>query len=570
VQTKLDALNEWLVSTQATYTICGAILAVAVIWAVYSRLRLRKARLSVDEAAREVENLGSERAFTKEFETLNRQFAGHPFLGHSWREFADTLILPSEPKGVCRNTEPPDMFFSGEALAGSAINLRLLHAIPNFLTGFGILGTFLGLAAGISQGSDGIAAADLDSTKEALKKLLQGAGLAFMTSIVGLGTSIVLSWADKVSLLRLDNVIYKWNTALDRCLKRATPEQLASDQLTETRKQTLQLDRLNTDIAMSIATAIEARVTDALGPRLAEVVEELRGLRGQQGEFSNDVLGKVSREISGALSGAAGTEMREMATTLNGLVEVLREAAAAMTTGQQQMLQATDGLVAGLQRTFNESANQLSGDTAKAVQSIVEVLGAASRESALQIARAGEESSRHAGAAVDSMKEGIGSLSSAVDRFRDAAERQTQLADQVSGLLGSVRDAHQSMRGTIEPLSLASKSLSAAGSTLSERLSHLDAVATSLADVARRVGESQTQFQAAWNQHEKRFGEIDTSLEKAFRGLNEGVDAFGERVRQFMVDVDQSLGKSVQSLGGVADRLNGTLEELVDVKGRGK
>jgi methyl-accepting chemotaxis protein len=570
MQIWLDGLNNWLVSLQATYVICGAILAVAVIWGIYSRLRLRTARLSVDEAAREVEQLGSERAFSKEYETLNRKFAEHPFLGHSWREFADTLILPTEPKGVCRNTEPPDVFFSGEALAGSAINLRLLHAIPNFLTGFGILGTFIGLAAGISLGSAGIAADDINRTKEALKQLLQGAGLAFMTSIVGLGASIVLSWGDKVSLLRLDNVIYKWNTALDRCLKRATPEQLSSDQLAEMREQTLQLERLNTDIAMSIANAIESRVTDSLAPRLSEMIEELRGLRGQQGEFSNDVLGKVSREISGALSGAAGTEMREMATTLKGLVEVLREAAAAMSTGQQQMLQATDGLVAGLQRSFNEGANQLSGDTAKAVQSIVEVLGAASRESALQIARAGEESSRHAGEAVDSMKVGIGSLSSAIDRFRDAAEKQTQLADQVSGLLASVKDAHVSMRGTIEPLALASKSLSAAGSTLSERLGHLDGVATSLADVARRVGEAQAQFQAAWHQHEKRFGEIDTSLEKAFRGLNEGVDTFGGKIRQFMIDVDQSLGKSVQSLGGVADRLNGTLEDFLDLKGRGR
>lgn len=95
MRTGFDALNNWLVSLEATYAICGAILAVVLIWFIYSRLRLRKARLSVDDAAREVENLGSERAFTKEFETLNRKFAEHPFLRHSWREFADTLILLS-------------------------------------------------------------------------------------------------------------------------------------------------------------------------------------------------------------------------------------------------------------------------------------------------------------------------------------------------------------------------------------------------------------------------------------------------------------------------------------------
>jgi hypothetical protein len=37
------------------------------------------------------------------------------------------------------------------------VNLRLLHAMPNYLTGFGILGTFVGLAAGISLANQGLA-----------------------------------------------------------------------------------------------------------------------------------------------------------------------------------------------------------------------------------------------------------------------------------------------------------------------------------------------------------------------------------------------------------------------------
>ena len=61
MRTWIDIVNLWLVSIQATYVICGAILAVAMVWAIYARVRFRKARRAVNEAAQQVQSLGSER-----------------------------------------------------------------------------------------------------------------------------------------------------------------------------------------------------------------------------------------------------------------------------------------------------------------------------------------------------------------------------------------------------------------------------------------------------------------------------------------------------------------------------
>ncbi len=568
----LRIVNTWLVSTQAMYVICGLILATGICWGAYIRIRLRQVRASVKAAADEIAALGTERAFVSEYEALNERFSSHAHLGHAWKEFADSLILPPDAGGVCRNTEPPELFFSGEAVAGSAVNLRLLHAMPNFLTGFGILGTFLGLAAGISLGTSGMAGAGVDiaATKAALSNLLSGAGLAFMTSIFGLGASIALSWADKMSLRALDSVVDRWNTALDGCLKRATAEQLAFEQLREMKQQTFLLSKFNTDLAVSIAEALDSRMSAGLAQRFGEVVDELRGLRGQQSEFASDVLTKVSGELSTALSGAAGAEMNQAVNALGSLVGALNEATNSLSAGQRQMVQATDGLVASVQRAFSDSASKMNADTAQAMQLIVENLGAAGQATASQLVRAGEESSRHLGQAVGVMSAGVDGLANLVGGFSQAAERQALLTTEVNGVLGAMKEVHLIMRAAAEPLATASKSLSSAGNTLSDRLANLERVAAALLQVSENVRNAQAQFENAWRDHEKRFGDVDGALERAFHELNDGIDALGSRVRQYLVEVDQSLAKSVQSLSAVADQLVDGLDGLHDAKERSR
>ncbi|TOQ08322.1 hypothetical protein CGH04_20465, partial [Vibrio parahaemolyticus] len=68
--------------------------------------------------------------------------------------------------------------------------MRYFNSVPNKLTGLGILGTFLGLVAGIYLASSGIGSNNIDEAKGALSHLLDGASLAFLTSIAGLITSM--------------------------------------------------------------------------------------------------------------------------------------------------------------------------------------------------------------------------------------------------------------------------------------------------------------------------------------------------------------------------------------------
>ena len=71
------------------------------------------------------------------------------------------------------------------------ISFSFYQSVPNLLTGLGILGTFIGLAFGVGAASSGLASSMPSEITASLQQLLDGASLAFLTSICGISSSIL-------------------------------------------------------------------------------------------------------------------------------------------------------------------------------------------------------------------------------------------------------------------------------------------------------------------------------------------------------------------------------------------
>ena len=70
---------------------------------------------------------------------------------------------------------------------------RSLSRAPALLLTMGIMGTFLGLTIGVSGAGAGLASTDVAVARQSMSDLLDGAKLAFVTSLAGLALSAVLS-----------------------------------------------------------------------------------------------------------------------------------------------------------------------------------------------------------------------------------------------------------------------------------------------------------------------------------------------------------------------------------------
>ena len=105
-----------------------------------------------------------------------------------------------ETEDVKKTNIPASEYFNDISVCKcNKLNLRMLDTGSNTLVGLGLLGTFLGLTLGISD----FDSSDTAHINESIQGLLAGMGTAFLTSLLGMGASIIFTLIDKALRHRL-------------------------------------------------------------------------------------------------------------------------------------------------------------------------------------------------------------------------------------------------------------------------------------------------------------------------------------------------------------------------------
>lgn len=181
------------------------VLAAAGLYTYYSIGRIKPARHDLDLLRSELAAInapvGSEAALSQ----IERAMMRHPRFQTAWRLFAATLV--PGPDGVTRSQFPPSRYFNMRMLENEGMRLRLFLGLPNDFVGLGLVFTFLGLVAGLYFASRSMMSQDLAVARLALTQLLHAATFKFLTSIVGISISLVMSAAQRLTLERLQLVL---------------------------------------------------------------------------------------------------------------------------------------------------------------------------------------------------------------------------------------------------------------------------------------------------------------------------------------------------------------------------
>ena len=121
-------------------------------------------------------------------------------LKNLWNAYKDTF---REFDSVKKTTEFAETYFHEQNVLFASFNLRTINNIPNILVGLGILGTFAGLTYGISDSSF----ETTEEIKSSIDNLLTGMGTAFVTSIWGMGLSLLYGFILKLWQSNISNKI---------------------------------------------------------------------------------------------------------------------------------------------------------------------------------------------------------------------------------------------------------------------------------------------------------------------------------------------------------------------------
>jgi predicted nucleic acid-binding Zn-ribbon protein len=514
-----SVLNHWVqsvagtvLSAQFTYIWCGATLLYALGCTIGFLRSVLPIRAALRRAAKGLELYADEESFANGFESYRAVVDRERHLKHQWQELVESLVFPEQgSREPLRNTADPGQFLSDSTLIEPNIHTRFFNSVPSQLTALGILGTFVGLAAGIGMASKGLTGGDSQAVTKALGDLLNGASLAFFTSIFGITSSLLFLIFERGLLSGLHRLRQHWVSGLERRLRLVTLEKLGLDQLREAKGQSAQLKSFNTDLVFALEQALEEKVAGKLAPHLEKLIVTVEGLRQDRSTDVTKALENMMAEFTAKLTERTGNEFDTVRATLAELASTLRN-----------------------------SSQRISED----------------------LTEAGMSASSRISSSLDGFREGMQSLQGASTNLERLIKEMALLTDKFGGLRETIAESHRHVQAIVEP----SKGLAGALQESSAEFRGVLLEVRSFVQEVRGSADSMRQQQelmaSAWEAHENRFKDIDVALANSFREMNEALERYTEKTREFAQSLDLHTGKALQGLGSVAGELSETLDGL--------
>lgn len=249
-------------------------------------------------------------------------------IAHQWKEFDDTLVEEKLGKNIkLYNTFDAAYFFNPHTLASAVTENRMIAAVPGFLTAIGVIGTFMGLQLGLSDlniSGD----ADFNQMKDGVAGVINGAKLAFMTSVWGVVLSVSFNLIEKLieqgvrkSISRLQHKIDKIfprlsvETQLQTIALHGGESREALQGLAEKIGEKMQESLVQS--SQSLQDGLEASLNKIMAPAINKLVDEtsdssskalesiltsfMQGF-GQQGEQQRAAIDQASQSMNNNLS----------------------------------------------------------------------------------------------------------------------------------------------------------------------------------------------------------------------------------------------------------------------------
>ncbi|MEA5617508.1 hypothetical protein VB711_06605 [Cronbergia sp. UHCC 0137] len=239
--------------------------------------------------------------------------------------------------------------------------------MPNLLLAFGLIGTFLGITINLSSLSQTINqtnANDINNLVSELKKPLQGMSIAFVTSLIGLSFSALLTLFNfifnaglaKYRLISsledyLDNIYYpevQGDTRLDKIVNKMVSQQ----------------DEFLTNFGETVRKAVEQSM-GKVAKQIADGNKETTDLARQVYEKFTDAAGTISR---------AANDFENSMSELNATSQIFKQSANIFNETQfPQQLSAATADLSNTQHKFSESATSLAETTELLKTVLIEV-----------------------------------------------------------------------------------------------------------------------------------------------------------------------------------------------------
>ena len=458
---------------------------------------------------------------------LKDVFDVNPKLGEVWQEFENSLITRDSKKNggrIVYKTDEASVFFSEERLIGQYMTLRFWNSVPSLLVGLGILGTFIGLVAGLIPFSD-INFEETEDIQTAIQGLLSGVSTAFVTSVWGMLTSLIFNTVEKRGIGQLNRQLVSLQRALDQLFTLTTQEEISYRQEDELAQQTQALKAFSTDLGDRIKTEMDNILTPSFDSLHKAVME----LQKHKEETSVEAIKQLVTEFQKSLSGAATAQLEALARTIS-------KAGSSLKTLPEELGDMMDGVKKQVTEIVDHNSDTLL-------------------------------------TLMEKQADQIAAVNTQIDNSRRTLEKSDETLQQIDASVTNVRqliETTQKLSGQLvigtENLKIAGEKLMQAGETFNRaNTEYLKSNRETIEILEVMFSESQDQLK----QFGQKFATIDSGLKSIFEEIQRGLESYSvttrETTRQYLNEFSEQFTQAAEALAGGVEALTDSCEELADM-----
>ena len=338
----------------------GLLLIVTIAFLAKSLFSYFRASLRVSWLKKRLAGLKSDTVTNKMGDLEDAAKTKKDLIGHLWLEFRETLIEVKKDGAVYfYNILDASHFFNSSTLAKGVTENRLVAAVPGFLTAIGVIGTFVGLQLGLSE-LDISSKVSVEEMKLGVTSVIDGAKIAFLTSVWGVSLSVVFNFFEKFLEQSIRAKIVTLQVRIDKIFLRFSAEsqlQNIADSSSQS-KESLQglAERIGEKMQESLLQAtqgIEQGLQNSLNKIMAPAIDKLVN---ETSEGSQKVLGSLLGKFMDGF-GQQGVEQRESMEAFVRKIEVSQDAS---TEREKELISTISSQVSQLVDQSNEQRRILT------------------------------------------------------------------------------------------------------------------------------------------------------------------------------------------------------------------
>jgi biopolymer transport protein ExbB/TolQ len=247
----------------------------------------------------ELERLHEELEEMNRNDTQNKIKAdNYGILSGKIKAFNKILIRKNEEY---HSTIEAEKYFNSINLLDEKLNMKELTSIPHMFPGLGILGTFIGLAVGLSTIKTGGTSSEILGS---ISPLLGSISVAFITSIFGIIFSFIASFHLNKFLGDAEKKIVEVEDLLNQIFPIYAKARQGEELLEEIKEIKNTTNNLATDISNQLGEHISTQIGDKISHLVGETNYVMKGLTENIGDKVERITEILSKDFGDSLNGA--------------------------------------------------------------------------------------------------------------------------------------------------------------------------------------------------------------------------------------------------------------------------